>query len=97
MDNDFDSDSNDKEQDYILIEEFIKNNKPVESFSNCFSPKHILPQRKALEKISKSLEQNFIIFALEGYSNYGYYRALDKHIYMIELYLGKLDSYQLIE
>jgi len=99
MDNDFDSfsDSDDLPQDFTLIEEFIKNNKPKDSLGTCFSPKHIIPQRKAKDKIFKSLEQNFIIFALEGYSNYGYYRANDGHIYMIELYLGNLDSYLLIE
>jgi hypothetical protein len=86
-----------KTQDNILIEEFIKNNKPIESFNNCFSPKHIPPKRKAWEKISNSIEQNLAIFALEGYSNYGYYRAKDRHIYMIKLYLGELDSYLLIE
>ena len=94
---DSDSDSDEKTQDNILIEEFIKNNKPIESFNNCFSPKHIPPKRKAWAKISNSIEQNLAIFALEGYSNYGYYRAKDGHIYMIKLYLGELDSYLLIE
>ena len=100
MDNDSNSNSfsdDEKTQDNILIEEFIKNNKPIESFNNCFSPKHILPKRKAWGKISNSPEQNLAFFALEGYSNYGYYRSKDRHIYMIKLYLGELDSYLFIE
>jgi hypothetical protein len=91
------SDSDEQIQDYILIEEFIKKNKPIKSFNNCFSPKNYLPKRKAWEKISNSPEQNLAIFALEGYSNYAYYRAKDGHIYMIELYFGNFDSYLLIE
>jgi hypothetical protein len=92
-----DSDSEDKVQDYSIIEEFIKNNKPSESGENCFSPKHIIPKRNAWNKISTESKQNFIIFALEGYTNYGYYRSSNGSIYMVELYLGKLDSYQLIK
>lgn len=82
---------------YGEIEDFIRNNESKGSIDTCFSPKYIESEKKAWDKVFSSLEQNFIVFALEGYSNYGYYRALNGHIYMIELNLGKLDSFQLIE
>ncbi len=88
--------SDEEDKNYDIVENFIQNNESTSRYT-CFSPKYINSEKKAFESIKLSLEQNLIIFACEGYTNYGYFRSLNKHIYMIEIYLGSMYAYCLIE
>ncbi len=76
-----------------IIENFILSNSPKDEI--CISPKDRKFQIDAYNLINKDTNNTLYLFGSSGYRTYYYYKSNNNQIYLLEVYLDKLDAYSL--
>lgn len=63
----------------------------------CISPKDYNKAQKYFNEIQQMNIYNYINFACDGFTTYSYYKASNKQIYVLSLFLDELSSISLVD